>query len=222
MLNKMLNQKSKILIAGMLTVATVIGGSGIKSEARMLKDMNSKETVSIQTIDTSSQPDITKRFGEMNFLSQSEKQRLIDEKNAVKPYYNKIDSLEKEIRKISDNIMKDAKEILQEYDSIYWANMTLWMKLDSEVPETPYDKLPSNTERIKTSKVLTKSEKEILKNDAKRLDEIDAEIQKYYDKVEKATATLGKQIDIEYEKIEAINQKNSDIWQKIHKNMDGK
>jgi len=33
---------------------------------------------------------------------------------------------------------------------------------------------------------------------------------------------LGKQIDIEYEKIEAINQKNSDIWQKIHKNMDGK
>lgn len=205
-------KKLSIIASSLVLGLAITGGAIVNVHAAQPKSYGTYEGV----------PDITKRFEEMKFLTSSEKQILKDSQKKNATQYSKIANLEKDLRRISDDIMKDAKELIEEQNSIYSKNMNLWNKVYSEIPEKVSDKLLSHVEQLNAAKSLTSKEKEMLKEDAKRMDEIDSQLQSFYDKVNVATKGLDVAIEAEYKKIEEVDAKNQKIWDKIATHMDGK
>lgn len=206
-------KKLSLVVSGLILGLTITGGAITNVQAAQ---------AAVPYESYSGVPDITKRFDEMDFLTSSEKNKLEEAQKKNSPHYSEVAKLEKELRKISDHIMKDAEWLIEESNSIYFKNMNLWNKVYSDIPDNTYDKLPSYTEQLNLTKSLTSEEKRQLKNDAARMDEIEGQIQVFYDKVKVATKDINTKIDSEYKKINEVDALNQDIWNKIANNMDGK
>ena len=71
-------------------------------------------------------------------------------------------------------------------------------------------------EIIKASEVLTQEEKEVLVKEQTRIEELEAEIDRYYQKAEEATQDLRKEKEENTEKLQEIMAQNAYIWEKVY------
>lgn len=160
-----------------------------------------------------------KQLDEMDFLTEEEKQIIIDEIKLTKPCYNKINIWENKVKKISDKIMKQARPFKKKYDALYSRNIRLWNILDEEFEMSKVGKKVAKVQMLEVSKKLTQEEKRALKEDAKDLDALDLEITKIQQRADKATIKLNKLIEKEYRELEKIYEKTAPIWEMIFKNV---
>lgn len=207
----MVSKITKGIMAGVLISTVAIGGPVAKVYAsnNSTKDSvcyNEEKEVTIQDY-----------LNEIKILSNDEKQKLIDADNESKPYYDKINDIENEIEKISNKILNGSDHIYDKYDEILKSHEDLWEKLYNNITDEQ-TKIDNDKDFIKTSKVLTEEEKNILINDQIKLDEIYKKLDQRNNEVNKATESLNKQLDELYSKIDEINQKNNSIWEKIDYN----
>ena len=152
---------------------------------------------------------------DLDMLTQEEKQRLIDEDKALAPYYKELERLAVEIEKKTNTILKEAQQYYDERAELFDANSELWDKLWDNMNDQQ-KALNDYIEIIKKSEVLTEKEKEILIKDQTRIEELEAEIDKYYQKAEDATQDLRKEEEKTMQKLQEIMAQNADIWEKVY------
>lgn len=215
--------KNKKLITGLFLTAIFILAIPLNSKASVMPEIMETRAYNNKADDDDSSkkpynkiPYIPKKVSDMKFLSDDEKAIIAKDQKEIEAHYRKVADIEAKMTKISEKIMQGAKSLNNKYNTIYAMNMELWFKVDSEVIENADSDFSSET-KVRRSKTLTADEKKKLMEDAKLLDELEAKIQVFYDKVDKATEKLKKQIDREYISIDKIIEKNKAIWDKIAK-----
>ncbi|MGV2804754.1 hypothetical protein GNF85_13940 [Clostridium perfringens] len=207
----MVSKITKGIMAGVLISTVAIGGPVAKVYA---SDNSTKDSV---CYNEEKEMTLQDYLNEMKFLSNDEKQKLIDADNESKPYYDKVNDIENEIEKISNKILNGSDNIYDRYDEILKSHEGLWEKLYSNITDEQ-TKINSDKELIKASKILTEEEKNILIDDQIKLDEIYKKLDERNNEVNTATESLNKQLDEIYSKIDDINKKNNSIWEKVDYN----
>lgn len=151
----------------------------------------------------------------MSFLTEEQKQRLLKSEKIVNGYYDQIEELDEKMDKIYDEIFGDFEEkAYDEIEDILAKNDTLWEKLDKEMEEGEFESDDIN-ELIKNSKTLSSSEIDILLRDQKVIDEWMRKIEDKYQVYDQRTVNLEAELEGLYQKIDDIDTKNDDIWEKI-------
>lgn len=166
--------------------------------------------------------EVIKNLEKMNFLSDEEKIKIREESKSTYPHYNKIIILENRAKKISDRIMKSAKPLNKKYDTIYSGNKKLWPILENEFKDSSDRKNLTRVQMLVRSTKLTDEEKNILREDAAELDDLDIEISKIQDRADKAVSKLLMMIDKEWESLDDIYEESKVLWEKIIDNFEVK
>lgn len=160
-------------------------------------------------------PTIEEFVHEMDFLSEEEKQQLIQDDREAAIHYQEADKLSEQANAIADSIYEKHEDTFQKQQDLMNEHEDLWLKLSESATEEQL-RIEDNREFIRSSKALTEEEKQTLLQQEDRLDEIDKEIEKIHDEIEQATMDLTKQIDECYQKADAIHAKSQSIWNKIY------
>ena len=126
-----------------------------------------------------------------------------------------VKGLDIAIEKKTNTILKEAQEYYDERAELLEAHSQLWDKLWDNMNDQQ-KALNDYIEIIKKSEVLTEKEKEILIKDQTRIEELEAEIDKYYQKAEDATQDLRKEEEKTMQKLQEIMAQNADIWEKVY------
>ncbi len=151
----------------------------------------------------------------LDMLTDDEKQKLIEEDKALAPYYKELERLDIAIEKKTNTILKEAQEYYDERAVLLEAHSQLWDKLWDNMNATQ-KKMDNYIEIIKASEVLTQEEKEVLVKEQTRIEELEAEIDRYYQKAEEATQDLRKEKEENTEKLQEIMAQNAYIWEKVY------
>lgn len=156
---------------------------------------------------------IANYFGELTFLTEEEKARLLQEEKEWTPMLKRYNELDEEIMGVHEDYYFHYAPLLSEYT---WANMRrvqAWNK---------YASLDSATKKdgdiragIEESDEFTKEEKEQLRKDEETLDRLRSEVQKVENAIEVATKEAEKEKHALMEKMRAIHLENQEIWNKI-------
>ena len=152
----------------------------------------------------------------LDMLSEKEKQMLIQEDKEAQPYYKEISRLSIAIEEKTNKIVEKAEPYFEERgDILLGKNSKIWDKLwdslsDEQLETEDYHKI------IKASKVLSKSEKDILLKEQKQLDKLNEKIDSYYEKAEKETKKLREELEKNQKELEKIQTKTEKIWEKVY------
>lgn len=223
--SRKMNFKKMLLITGIMAVGLF---TAMPATQALANSKNATRQESVENVDYSQIPNLTKRLNEMSFLTDAEKSTLKEINKLVAPNYKKIKVLSAKADKISGKIMKAAKPLNQKYDNIYSKNMELWFKVDGDAElikmvekDVEKNTMLTNIYKVENTTALTDAKKKTLLEDAKVLDELDAKIIEIQKKADKARKKLDKLIDKEYAAIEAEYEKHAELLDKISGVMDG-
>ncbi|MGN0307123.1 MAG: hypothetical protein ACI4DN_02785 [Lachnospiraceae bacterium] len=151
----------------------------------------------------------------LDILTEEEKQLLLEENKRLIPYYEEIARLTTEIEDKTNEVVKGAEAYFDERGQIFDSHPRLWQKMwDGMTKEQ--EELTDSLEIIKTSAVLSKEEKDILIKEQTRLNELEAEIAKYYDKAADETKDLEAELEQNRNTLQSIMAETQHIWDKIY------
>lgn len=212
----------KLSVAKLMTAVMILGVSSssivMAAERDRVDLVNSITEYVTYEVDEEELDETMEEFVEgLTMLTKEEKELLIWEDKALRPYIEKAQQLSIEKEEVTNEILEGAEEYFEERgDILLGKNSKIWDKL-WDVMSEDQGRMTDYKEIIKASKVLSKSEKDILFKEQKRLDEIEKVIAEYYDKAEKETIELSKQIEENQKKIKEIKRETKDIWKKVYK-----
>lgn len=165
------------------------------------------------------QPKIEELIEDMDFLTDSEKKQLIDDDQKASEYYEKANKLHLESESIADKIYQKNDPIFEKREQLMNEYDDLWQKLLDHASEEDKN-IVDNRKFIRSSKILTEDEKNILLAQEDKLDAIDQQIKAIYDEIDRATRELTLKIDECYTKAEEIHSHSQAIWDKIYDHTD--
>lgn len=165
------------------------------------------------------QPEMEELIKDMDFLSESEKQQLLEDEKKASQYYEKANKLHLESESIADQIYKKNDSIFEKREHLMNEHNDLWEKLLDSASEEDRG-IEDNRKFILSSKTLTQDEKDILLLQEDKLDAIDQEIKAVYDEIDLATRELVAEIDECYRKADEIHDRSQAIWHKIYSHND--
>lgn len=199
----------KILAGAMILsmgLAGLLGGAA---------DAYGKPAILTYDLDMLKTPSIEDFIGEWKFLTESEKNQLLQDEKQAAPLYEKAGKIYEKIDEISEKIFAKHQELFDRYDELLNRNQELWQKMvKNETAEQ--ENTEDSRSYIKASKVITEEEKKILLEVEDQIDALNEKIDAIYEEIDKATAELAAEAE-EYEKqAEAIHEKSRNIWDKIY------
>lgn len=168
-----------------------------------------------ETVQAPVETDMADFVKDLTMLTESEKRQLIDENIAAQPYYDRLNVLEDRIFTVTNDILAGAEHLFDERGRIYSKHDALWEKLWSNLNERQKE-LDDYSAIIKASDVLTDKEKDVLLDAQARLDELEAEIDVFYAKAEKAAEKLTAARDRTIDELQALYAASAHIWAKIY------
>lgn len=219
----MKERKMKKLVVGTVMGAVIVlGVSG--SSLAMAKETNRVDPVNATTeyvtyeVEESYLNETMKEFVKgLDMLTDEEKELLIEEDRILQPYIQKGQEISIKMEEKTNKILEGAEEYFEERGNILLGeNSELWDKMWDNMTEEQ-NTMSDYSQIIQASKVLTKNEKSILLKEQKRLDELEREIGKFYEKAEIANSQLNKEYEENLKKIEKIKSKTKHIWNKVYK-----
>ena len=205
------------MLMGTMILATGVTGFAAEKYTNRVDPVNSVTEYETYEVDEAVFEETMEDFVKtLDMLTEKEKQMLIQEDKEAQPYYKEISRLSIEIEEKTNKILEKAEsyfdqrgEILLGKNSKIWDKM--WDSLSEEQKETDdYEEI------IKASKVLSKSEKDLLLKEQKQLDKIDEKIDSYYAKAEKETKKLREELEKNQKELEKIQTKTEKIWEKVY------
>ena len=212
----------KFMEVTLMGVVVVLGVGG--SSLAMAKETNRVDPVNATTeyvtydVDESYLNETMEEFvKELDMLTEVEKELLIEEDRALQPYIEKGQKISSKMDEKTNKILEGAEEYFEERGNILLGkNSKLWDKMWDNMTEEQ-NEMSDYSEIIQASKVLTQNEKKILLKEQKRLDELESEIDKFYEEAEKANSQLNKEYEENLKKIQKIKSKTKYIWEKVYK-----
>ena len=130
-----------------------------------------------------------------------------------------------------DTIWEQIEAVEEKSDAIFQRNAALWEKLDEVYNTLPDDYDFTNFDEaafIRSTNALTESEKEILLEDIKELNDLDAEMEALYAQLpdcdnmplyekalEKADPKVLDEIDTLEQEYDRVCEKHADLWDKV-------
>lgn len=209
-----LKNTKKILLAGMV-VATIAKGALFSGMPVFAQNTEKEPSIPYEeTFQIHETFDLKSYIQGLSFLTNEEKQQLLETYKQTAPIYDEVDKIYDEISKISDRIIADSDHLYEEIEKIYQNQAALWEKLFENTSEEQA-LIEDDHEYIRSSGALTKEEKEILLAEQKKLDDIYAKLDKEYDRLEQETASHYDRIDQLSKQIKELDQKDAKIWEKI-------
>lgn len=152
----------------------------------------------------------------LDMLTKEEKALLVETENAKAPYYEQMNELNRQIDEKTAMIVKQADPIFNQIFKIKNAHENLWTKLDTHENQSQKTVGHDYIKFIQLSDVLTKSEKEVLIREQKKIDELYEKVDTYYAQAEEATADLKAQLEAVISNIQKIDSKTTSIWGKVY------
>lgn len=215
-----MKRKTTLLIAGILVTGLAFVGAYLQGKENHTQqtgeNINIMRNASAFNNQLATQPaSIQEYLDELDFLSEKEKLQLLDDEKEATLLYDKIAKLTQESKEIGEEIFKKHDDLLQEYDALLLQNQGLWQKLAQNATNEELA-LPTNEQYIRSSKVLSDEEKELLVNQDQSMTTLQNKLDAVYDEIEKATASQNLEIDKYYQQIDAIHNRSKAIWDKIH------
>lgn len=213
-----LKNTKKVLLAGLIMSSMASGSLFTNSYASpaISADANRSITITDPSV-LSDSLNLKKYIRTLHFLTENEKQQLLQTEEQTKPLYDQIDEIYDQIEKISDRILADSEHWYEEADKIHENQAALWKKLFENVTEKQ-NQIQDNKEFIRMSAALTMEEKAILIQEQERLDAVYMKLDQQYDLLEQETKTLYEKIDALYRQIRTMDAKNDMLWEKIYDN----
>lgn len=153
----------------------------------------------------------------LKMISEREKQILIKAENQKKFIYEEMNPLKDKIDDLQTEVLREADPIFDEIFKIKKADEKLWNKLFGATNKNQTKVGNDMIKFIKLSNVLTDSEKKTLTEAQDKIDALYKEVDKYYQKAEKATEKETKEYKKLQDKIIEINKSVENIWDKIYK-----
>ncbi|MDO5096985.1 MAG: hypothetical protein Q4D65_10505 [Peptostreptococcaceae bacterium] len=202
-----------ILVAGLAFAGAYLRGSDSQQSGENMSGVKNASTFSNQL--ETQPPSIQEYLDELDFLSEKEKQQLLDDEKAAKPFYDKIAKLTEENKKIGEEIFKKHDSLVKEYDALIHQNAELWEKLVKNATNEQLA-LPTNEEYIRSSEALSEAEKELLIKQDRAITELQKKMDAVYEEIDKATESQNREIDKYYQEIDAIHNKSKAVWDKIY------
>ncbi len=212
----------KLLVAALMMAATAVGIGNIgfameKTENRVDPINPVTEYVTYEVDESSLDETMEDYVKGLDMLTSKEKEQLIKEDKALQPYYQENARLSIAIEEKTNEILEGAEKYFDERGDIQLGkNSKLWDKLWDNL-SAQQEELEDYKEIIKASKALSQSEKEMLLKEQERLDELEKEIDKYYDRAEEATKELTREWEENQKKIREIKKESEHIWKKVYK-----
>ncbi len=205
------------IMAGVLTASSIAGGVA-PAFASDYSNVDAKPATTVSTnYDevTDFSFSISKYVENLNFLTAAEKQQLLDTEKKTAPYMEKLAALNRQIFKITEDILATGDNLFAEYKKLMNKNEALWDKLFGKLGDAEFLDTEDAQRLIKKSNKLTAAEKKVLLADYAAAKVLTAKIDKLYEKAELATAGLEKQADALLSIIEKIESADAPIWEKI-------
>lgn len=198
-----------ILAAGVLIVSLCACGAKPKTE-ESAEPAGSAVTYGQ---DMSQPPGIEEYLAELDFLTEEEKQQLIEDEKEAKPFLDKAEELMREAGEKREKILSENPAV-KEYNDLMMKNQDLWNKVwDNETEEQA--SMKDIRDYIKASPALTEDEKKTLIEAEDRLDALESDMEKANEEADKATEDLVAEAEKYYEHVNAIHEKSREIWDKI-------
>ena len=207
---KKMKKISTLVLAGVLVASSVMPVFG--ANAAELTKANSKMEVAVNesNIDKDMLMSMETYIKSLTFLSEKEKQQLLQTEKQLEP---KLKALEKLDEKINQAFK--AIKLYEKYEALETKNEAIWEKLYKQVGKNEFGM--DETALIKSSKALTNQEKNTLLKELealKKLDKVADAKEKEVLAKEKTLVAQAKKLEQE---IEAMNAKNQAIWDKVTK-----
>lgn len=225
MSKKIMLSVTGVLVSGFVIVAILLfNGYAFKTQTKpevKVETVPSEErlyqNVGIDDKEMLALPDIMDFIGDLDYLTEEEKMQLINDEKAAAPIYQKIELMETEIEKRSEEVLKAHASVLEEYNKLLTENQDLWEKMtESETKEQ--ETATNNRDYINASAVLTEEEKQLLLQQEDKIESMDTKLDAIYAEVDEATKDLSQGVEDLYAEIDMIHSKSRSIWDKIYDN----
>ena len=148
-------------------------------------------------------------------LTKAEKKSLIENYKKLLTTLENIDKISEKISNISSKLTNNW-EIEDKLDALSNKYVNLWNKVYENATDEDLA-IEDNIDFINSSKVLTNKEKETLIKNQKEIDALNAQYDKLYDKVEKATRELTSKLDTLYDDSEKLMDEMQPLADKLGK-----
>ena len=148
-------------------------------------------------------------------LTKAEKKSLIENYKKLLTTLENIDKISEKISNISSKLTNNW-EIEDKLDALSNKYVNLWNKVYENAADEDLA-IEDNIDFINSSKVLTNKEKETLIKNQKEIDALNAQYDKLYDKVEKATKELTSKLDTLYDDSEKLMDEMQPLADKLGK-----
>ena len=148
-------------------------------------------------------------------LTKAEKKSLIENYKKLLTTLENIDKISEKISNISSKLTNNW-EIEDKLDALSNKYVNLWNKVYENATDEDLA-IEDNIDFINSSKVLTNKEKETLIKNQKEIDALNAQYDKLYDKVEKATKELTSKLDTLYDDSEKLMDEMQPLADKLGK-----
>ena len=211
---KKMKKISTLVLAGVLVASSVMPVFG--ANAAELSKANSKMAVAVNesNIDKDMLMSMERYIKSLTILTETEKQQLLQTEKQLEPKLKALDEINE---KLDEKINQAFKSInlYEKYEALETKNEAIWQKLYKQVGRREFGM--DETALIKSSKALTKREKNTLLKELaalKKLDELADAKEKEVLAKEKTLVAQAKKLEQE---IEAMNAKNEAIWDKVTK-----
>lgn len=211
---KKMKKISTLVLAGVLVASSVMPAFG--ASAAELSKANSKMAVAVNesNIDKDMLMSMERYIKSLTILTETEKQQLLQTEKQLEPKLKALDEINE---KLDEKINQAFKSInlYEKYEALETKNEAIWQKLYKQVGRREFGM--DETALIKSSKALTKREKNTLLKELaalKKLDELADAKEKEVLAKEKTLVAQAKKLEQE---IEAMNAKNEAIWDKVTK-----
>lgn len=211
---KKMKKISTLVLAGVLVASSVMPVFG--ASAAELSKANSKMEVAVNesNLDKDMLMSMERYIKSLTILTETEKQQLLQTEKQLEPKLKALDEINEKLDEKINQAFK-AINLYEKYEALETKNEAIWQKLYKQVGRREFGM--DETALIKSSKALTKREKNTLLKELealKKLDKVaDAKEQEVLAKEKKLVAQAKK---LEQE-IEAMNAKNEAIWDKVTK-----
>ena len=151
----------------------------------------------------------------LTMLTEVEKQQLLEEAAAAVPYYTRLNELNDQIDLVCNTILHGADDLFAEREKLYDAHKSLWDKLWSSLNDEQ-KKTDDYIAIIKSSDVLTNSEKEILVKAQERINVLNDGIDGWYEKAEESARNLTDERQTLLNELQELRTKYVLIWAKVY------
>lgn len=211
---KKMKKISTLVLAGVLVASSVMPVFG--ASAAELSKANSKMEVAVNesNLDKDMLMSMERYIKSLTILTETEKQQLLQTEKQLEPKLKALDEINEKLDEKINQAFK-AINLYEKYEALETKNEAIWQKLYKQVGRREFGM--DETALIKSSKALTKREKNTLLKELealKKLDKVaDAKEQEVLAK-EKTLVAQAKKLEQE---IEAMNAKNEAIWDKVTK-----